>query len=73
MKVQPCYPLQEPLRPAAQAVNSDPHLGEWGNVQDFHEEGVILPPLKSGDGEEGHEGGRLAKVRGEAMVKTDSG
>lgn len=64
MKVQPCYPLQEPLGPAAQTINSDPHLGEWGNVQDLHDEGVILLPLKSGDGEEGHKGGRLAMVRG---------
>lgn len=53
MKVPPCYPLQEPLRPAAQAINSDPHLGEWGNVQDLHDEGVVLLPLKSGDGRGG--------------------
>lgn len=42
------YPLQEPLGPAAQAINSDPHLGEWSNVQNLHDEGVILLPLKSG-------------------------
>lgn len=42
------YPLQEPLGPAAQAINPDPHLGEGSNVQDLHDEGVILFPLKSG-------------------------
>jgi hypothetical protein len=40
------YPLQEPLGPAAQAVNADPHLGEGSNVQDLHDEGVVLLPLK---------------------------
>lgn len=61
---QTLYPLQEPLWPAAQAVNSDPHLGEWSNVQDLHDEGVVLLSLKSGGGEEGHEEGQLAMGRG---------
>lgn len=48
VRVQTFYPLQEPLGPAAKAVNSDPHLGEWSYVQDLHKKGVILLPLKSG-------------------------
>lgn len=62
--MQTFYPLQEPLGPAAEAVNSDPHLGEWSYVQDFHEKGIILLPLKSGGGKEEHETGKLAMVRG---------
>lgn len=60
MRVQTIYPLQEPLGPAALAVNSDPHLGEWSDVQDLHEEGVILLPLKPGGGAQGHGKGELA-------------
>lgn len=67
-RVQTLYPLQEPLGPAAQAVNSDPHLGEWSDVQDLHEEGVILLPFKSGGAEQGHEKGKLAVVRGPGCV-----
>lgn len=66
------YPLQEPLRPAAQAIDSDPHLGEWSNVQDLHEEGVILLPLKPGCGEEGHEEGKLAVVRGPGRARNQT-
>lgn len=68
VRVQTHYPLQEPLGPAAQAVNADPHLGEGSDVQDLHEEGVILLPLKSGSGEQGHGKGKLAVVRGPGSV-----
>ena len=51
-----------------------PFVGEKNSQFLFHSFLMELTCLgKSGDGEEGHEGGRLAKVRGEAMVKTDSG
>lgn len=63
------YPLQKPLGPAAQAVDSDPHLGERSDVQDLHEEGVILLPLKSGGGENGHEEGKPATWRGSAHAR----
>ena len=69
VRVQPCYPLQEPLGPAAQAINSDPHLGERGDVQNLHDEGVILLPLKSGGGEVGREERRLAMVRGRGHAR----
>lgn len=68
-RVRTFYPLQKPLRPAAQAVNSDPHLGERSDVQDLHEEGVVLLPLKSGGGENGHEEGKLAAWRGSVHAR----
>lgn len=68
--VQTFYPLQKPLRPAAQAVDSDPHLGERSDVQNLHEEGVVLLPLKSGGGENGHEEGKLAAWRVLLMPET---
>lgn len=46
----PRYPLQEPLWPATHPINSDAHLGEGSNVQNLHDEGVILFPLKPGGG-----------------------
>ena len=47
---RPHYPLQEPLWPATHPINADSHLGKGGDVQDLHEEGVILFPLKPGRG-----------------------
>lgn len=43
-----CYPLQEPLWSATHPINADAHLGKGSNVQDLHDEGVILFPLKPG-------------------------
>lgn len=40
------YPLQEPLWPAPHPINPDAHLGKGSDVQDLHDEGVILFPLK---------------------------
>lgn len=40
------YPLQEPLWPATHPINAYAHLGEGGDVQDLHNESVILFPLK---------------------------
>lgn len=44
------YPLQEPLWPAPQPVDTDAHLRKGSNVQNLHDEGVILFPLKPGRG-----------------------
>lgn len=65
------HPLQEPLRPAAQAIDADSHLGEGSNVQDLHDEGVILFPLEPGDQDQEHKEGKLGMSRARCRVRRD--